>query len=72
MGTLMAAQQAIEDADVMIVGGTSLVVYPAAGLLQYFHGNKLVLINKGDTGYDHRADLLIRDSIGKVLKYAVE
>ena len=72
MGTLMAAQQAIEDADVMIVGGTSLVVYPAAGLLQYFHGNKLVLINKGDTGYDHRADLLIRDNIGKVLKYAVE
>lgn len=72
MGTLMAAQQAIEDADVMIVGGTSLVVYPAAGLLQYFHGNKLILINKGDTGYDRRAALLIHDSIGKVLKYAIE
>ena len=56
----------------MIVGGTSLVVYPAAGLLQYFRGKYLVLINKDSTPYDGQADLVIHDSIGKVLKAAVE
>lgn len=57
----------IKNADVLIVGGTSLVVYPAAGLINYYKGNKLVLINKSKTAYDDRANLVINDSIGKVL-----
>lgn len=57
----------ISEADMLIVGGTSLVVYPAAGLIDYYRGDKLVLINKSATGMDSRADLLIQDSIGKVL-----
>lgn len=68
---LYRAVQAISSADLMIVGGTSLVVYPAAGLLQYFHGKHLVLINRDATPYDSRADLVIHDSIGKVLDAAV-
>ena len=55
-------------ADVLIIGGTSLNVYPAAGFINYYHGNKLVLINKSETPYDRQANLLIHDSIGKVLK----
>ncbi|MCF0258554.1 MAG: NAD-dependent protein deacylase [Erysipelotrichaceae bacterium] len=66
------AVEAISRADCLIVGGTSLVVYPAAGLLQYFRGKYLVLINRDSTPYDDRADLVIHDSIGKVLKAAVE
>lgn len=62
----------IQNADVMIVGGTSLVVYPAAGLLQYFNGHKLVLINRDHTDYDSRADLVIHQRIGDVLKLAVD
>lgn len=58
---------AIEQADVLIIGGTSLVVYPAAGFIHYFKGNKLVLINKSATSIDSRADLVIRDAIGEVL-----
>lgn len=58
----------ISKADVLIVGGTSLVVYPAAGLINYFKGKKLVLINKDSTPYDKKADLVINVSIGKVLK----
>lgn len=58
---------AIRNADVLIVGGTSLVVYPAAGLVNYYRGNKLVLINKSETSYDKKANLVIHDSIGKVL-----
>ena len=61
------AIQAIREADTMFVGGTSLVVYPAAGLINYFKGNILILINKSHTQYDDRADLVIHDSIGKVL-----
>lgn len=61
------AVNAISNADTMIVGGTSLVVYPAAGLINYFHGKHLVLINKSSTQYDNRADLVMNDSIGKVL-----
>ncbi|SHI20003.1 NAD-dependent deacetylase [Sporobacter termitidis DSM 10068] len=56
----------IQKADVLIVGGTSLVVYPAAGLINYYRGSKLVLINKGATGYDSRANLLISEKIGEV------
>lgn len=66
------AVEAISQADCMIVGGTSLVVYPAAGLLQYFRGRYLVLLNKEATPYDSQADLVIHDSIGKVLKAALE
>ena len=66
--TLYGAIEAIERADCLIVGGTSLVVYPAAGLLQYFRGKYLVLINRDATSMDGRADLVIHDSIGKVLK----
>lgn len=58
---------AISRAQVLIVGGTSLVVYPAAGLLRYFQGEALVVINKGATSADRNADLLIQESIGQVL-----
>ena len=51
----------------LIIGGTSLVVYPAAGLVQYYRGHKLVVINKGEVGADVRADLTIRAPIGEVL-----
>ena len=57
----------IEQADILIVGGTSLVVYPAAGLLRYYRGTKLVLINMDPTPYDKRADLVIHGPIGRVL-----
>ena len=62
-----AAVNAIAGAELLIVGGTSLAVYPAAGLLRYFNGGRLVLINKGETPFDSQAQLVIRDSIGKVL-----
>ena len=62
---------AISNAEVLIVGGTSLNVYPAAGFVQYFRGNHLVLINKSETSYDKYADVLIHDSIGKVLSEVV-
>ena len=65
------AVQAIREADTLIVGGTSLVVYPAAGLIDYFRGRHLVLINKSETKADARAELVIRDAIGKVLSEAV-
>lgn len=61
------AVSVIQEADTLIVGGTSLVVYPAAGLINYFKGDNLILINKSHTQYDDRADLTIHDSIGKVL-----
>jgi NAD-dependent deacetylase len=60
------AVDAIAAADTLIVGGTSLVVYPAAGYLGYFRGGNLVLINKSETGYDSKADLVIREPIGEV------
>ena len=65
------AVDAIRKADVLIIGGTSLVVYPAAGFINYFRGSKLVLINKSSTSFDNRADLVIHDAIGKVMKEAV-
>lgn len=61
------AVRAIREADTMIVGGTSLVVYPAAGLINYFSGKELILINKSKTQYDSRASLAIYDAIGTVL-----
>ena len=65
--TVEGAVLAIRRADMLIVGGTSLVVYPAAGLINYFRGNKLVLINRDATPYDRQADLVIHESIGRVL-----
>lgn len=60
------AVQTISSADTMIIGGTSLVVYPAAGLLDYFHGKHLVVINKGATPRDGSAELVIKQPIGEV------
>ena len=65
--TLEDAVYYISHADMLIIGGTSLAVYPAAGLIDYYRGNKLVLINKSTTPLDSRADLLIQGSIGAVL-----
>lgn len=67
---LTGAVDAISRADTLIIGGTSLVVYPAAGLIRYFRGDHLVLINKTATPYDQQADLVINDAIGKVMKLA--
>lgn len=63
---IMSAVKYIREADMLIIGGTSLVVYPAAGLVDYYTGNKLVLINRGETSQDNYADLIIRDKIGEV------
>ena len=70
--TIRKSIEAISNADVLIIGGTSLAVYPAAGLIDYYRGNKLVLINKSSTPKDSRADLIINDAIGKVLGQIVE
>lgn len=59
----------IRNADVLIIGGTSLGVYPAAGFVNEYRGNKMVLINKSKTPYDSKADLLINDALGEVFKY---
>ena len=70
-----AIDEAIEElrsADLLIGGGTSLVVYPAAGLIDYYSGDELVLINKGETSYDSRASLVLHRSIGEVLSQAVD
>lgn len=69
--TLTKAVNYISNADVLIIGGTSLTVYPAAGLIDYFAGRKLVLINKSATTKDSKADLVINSSIGEALSYAV-
>ncbi len=69
--TVDGAVRAIAQADVLIIGGTSLAVYPAAGFLNYFSGRTIVLINKSATSYDSRADLVIRDPIGQVLHAVV-
>lgn len=65
--TINKSVAAIAAAQVLIVGGTSLAVYPAAGLIDYFRGDKIVLINKGATSRDSQADLLIKEPIGRVL-----
>ena len=62
---------ALLNADLLIIGGTSLAVYPAASFIDYFNGDSIVLINKSSTGYDSKASLLINDSIGKVLSQAL-
>ena len=63
---MAGAIHAIGKADLLIVGGTSLTVYPAAGLLQYYRGSRLVLINRDETPYDSYADLVFHDSLGKI------
>lgn len=68
---IRGAIDAIKKADTLIIGGTSLVVYPAAGLIDYFRGKNLVLINKSSTSADSKATLIINDSIGKVLDKGV-
>ncbi len=65
---IMGAVNAIENADTMIIGGTSLAVYPAAGLIDNFHGENLILINKSSTNRDNIADLVIREPIGEVFR----
>ncbi|MDL2219382.1 NAD-dependent protein deacylase [Ruminococcaceae bacterium OttesenSCG-928-O06] len=65
---LQDAVRAIQKADALIIGGTSLVVYPAAGLVDYYEGDRMVVINKAPTHKDQWADLLIADSIGKVFE----
>ena len=57
----------IQHAETLIIGGTSLVVYPAAGLINYFNGKNLVSINKSETPYDNHANLVINDAIGETL-----
>lgn len=70
--TLNASVRAIMNADTLIIGGTSLVVYPAASLIRYFRGKNLILINKSSTQYDNLASLCINDSIGEVLSKVIE
>ena len=65
------AINAISDADTLIIGGTSLIVYPAAGLINYFNGSNLILINKTQTAADRKADLVIYDDIAATMKAAV-
>lgn len=69
---LNQAIEFITKADVLIVGGTSLNVYPAAGLINYYKGDKLILINKSATSYDNRANLVLRDRIGTVFEQILE
>lgn len=64
--TIEQSVSAIQSADLLIVAGTSLTVYPAAGLIRYYHGNRLVLINRDSTPYDDFANLVIHDSLGTV------
>ena len=64
---IRSAVDHISRADMLIIGGTSLVVYPAAGFVHYFKGDKLVILNKSETAADDRADLVIHDPIGEVL-----
>lgn len=65
---VMGAVEALEKADLLIVAGTSLTVYPAAGLLRYYRGDRLVLINRDTTAYDRQADLVLHRSLGEVFE----
>lgn len=69
---ISGAIHAISKADTLIIGGTSLVVYPAAGLIDYFRGKNLILINKSSTSADNRADIIINEDIAKVMKEVVD
>lgn len=67
--TWSQAVRYIQNADVLIVGGTSLVVYPAASLINYYRGNKLILINKSETAYDNKANLVLHMGLGEVFSH---
>ena len=67
-----SAISAISSADLLIIGGTSLAVYPAAGFLRYFTGGNIVLINRDETQFDSRATLVFRESIGEVLSQVIK
>ena len=71
-GVAESAISHIENADMLIVGGTSLAVYPAASFVRYFKGKYIVMINKSPTEYDNNADLVIRENIGEVFKQVIE
>lgn len=66
--TIENSVMAIRNADLLIVAGTSLTVYPAAGLINYYRGNRLVLINRDATRYDHDADLVFHENLGKIFE----
>ena len=66
--TIEKSVRAIREADLLIVAGTSLTVYPAAGLINYYRGNRMVLINRDETDYDAHADLVFHDSLGSVFR----
>ncbi len=66
------AVDAVAEADLLIVAGTSLTVYPAASLLEYFNGKSLVLINRAETPFDNRADLVIREPVGETLSFILK
>jgi NAD-dependent deacetylase len=72
MDVLNSAVEHIQNADMLIVGGTSLVVYPAAGLVRYYKGDKLILINRSSTAYDTAANLVIHHSIAEVLNETIK
>lgn len=69
---LESALHFISHADMLIIGGTSLVVYPAAGLIRYYRGNRLVLMNRQETPYDSHADLIIREPIGRAFRAVMD
>lgn len=71
-GILQKAVSYIRHADMLIIGGTSLVVYPAAGLVNYYQGNKLVIVNKSVTPVDNQADLVVTGKIGEVFSKLME
>ena len=70
--TMQKAAEAIARADTLIIGGTSLVVYPAAGFIRYFHGKHLVVINKTETKADRSAELVLRTPIGETMEAAMK
>ena len=67
-GVAESAVNFVSRADMLIVGGTSLAVYPAASFVRYFGGKYIVIINKTETGYDNSADLIVRENIGEFLR----
>ena len=71
-GVAESAIRYIENADMLIVGGTSLAVYPAASFVRYFRGKYIVMINNSETEYDNNADLIIRENIGEVFRKVME
>ena len=71
-GVVESAVHYIENADMLIVGGISLAVYPAASFVRYFSGKYIVMINKSEIEYDNNADLVIRENIGELFKKVME